>query len=489
MSEISVSQSHLSEELQLLTEFGYSDLDMPYQSVGVRSNKDIREPETHSDMRVLEVIATCLTTGKPGDVVAAAFDKRRNIRLLLAKNGDVGSTDYTATRTFISDLMIASDWIDLLPFLVNHSKTNIDKRICGLHRSITDIRSTLEKAATEYTFESMEKEFPRSDDYRDIMYVGEDIPTVARVLSDLIQECINASDFAVDEDQQSFMKYVRLVNVAGILRDSRFLSQLISDPNRKNWERIQDAVKLKRRLGKVCQYTRIRQLIEKVQRLPNIPFEWVEESFSGTGEGEFKFCMDPMEAVGRVLHRQLTSKEIYEVAERFPSLSSDWMGRRFYPRIHAELRIILHISPSLLSESLGQLPLQGSEQLPIGCSKRSCLCCVLWIDAFNSRTGMSWMTSGSHGKPYANWALPGTAGEQIGAALRGIDGQVAKGINTRLKDMLAWLNVKGGPKRISDERASSGSESDTSEHAGEMRRARLRAVLAGDYAAIPRPKE
>src|SRR5882672_10153444 len=96
MSEISVSQSHLSEELQLLTEFGYSDLDMPYQSVGVRSNKDIREPETHSDMRVLEVIATCLTTGRPGDVVAAAFDKRRNIRLLLAKNGDVGSTDFPA---------------------------------------------------------------------------------------------------------------------------------------------------------------------------------------------------------------------------------------------------------------------------------------------------------------------------------------------------------------------------------------------------------
>jgi hypothetical protein len=33
MSEIPVSQSHLSEELQILTEFGYSDLDMPYQAV------------------------------------------------------------------------------------------------------------------------------------------------------------------------------------------------------------------------------------------------------------------------------------------------------------------------------------------------------------------------------------------------------------------------------------------------------------------------
>jgi hypothetical protein len=167
MSEISVSQSHLSEELQLLTEFGYSDLDMPYQSVGVRSNKDIREPETHSDMRVLELIATCLTAGKPGDVVAAAFDKRGNIKLVLAKNGNVGSTDYMATRTFISDLMVASDWIDLLPFLVNHSKTNVDKWISSLHRSITDICSTFEKVATAYAFESMEKEFPRSDDMDD----------------------------------------------------------------------------------------------------------------------------------------------------------------------------------------------------------------------------------------------------------------------------------------------------------------------------------
>jgi hypothetical protein len=200
----------------------------------------------------------------------------------------------------------------------------MDKRISSLHRSITGIRSTLEKAATEYAFKSIEKEFPHSGDYRDIMYVGKNIPTASRMLSDLIQRCIIASDFAVDENEQSFVKYARLVNTASVLRDSRFLSQLISDSNRVNWERIQDAVKLKRRLGKVCHYTRIRQLIEKVQQLPSIPFEWVEESFSGTGEGEFEFCIDPMEVVGRVLNRQLTSKEIDEVAARFPSLPNNW---------------------------------------------------------------------------------------------------------------------------------------------------------------------
>jgi len=97
------------------------------------------------------------------------------------------------------------------------------------------------------------------------MYVGKNIPTASRMLSDLIQWCIIASDFAVDENKQSFIKYVRLVNTASILQDSRFLSQLISDSNRANWECIQDTVKSKRCLGKVCQYTRIWQLIEKVQ--------------------------------------------------------------------------------------------------------------------------------------------------------------------------------------------------------------------------------
>jgi hypothetical protein len=102
---------------------------------------------------------------------------------------------------------------------------------------------------------------------------------------------------------------------------------------------------------------------------------------------------------------------------------------------------------------------------------------------------MSWMTSGSHGKPYANWALSVIVGKQIEATLHGVDGQVAKGVNTRLKDMLAWLNVKGGPKRISDERASSGSNSDTSAHVEELHRARFCAMLAGHPTAIPRPKE
>jgi len=99
------------------------------------------------------------------------------------------------------------------------------------------------------------------------------------------------------------------------------------------------------------------------------------------------------------------------------------------------------------------------------------------------------MTSGFYGKPCADWALPGVAGERVAIALCRVDDQchVVKSVNTRLIDILDWLQKD--PSRISDERASSGSESDASEHAEETRSARLCAVRAGDYTPIPRPKE
>src|ERR1700736_2415239 len=165
MSQISVSQTRLSEELRLLHKFCYSDLDLPYQSAGAHSNKDIRDPGTHADLRMLDVIAVCLTTGNPGDVVAAAFDKRERITLILAKNGDVLPADSTATTTFLSALTTARGWIDLLPFLVRYTKKNMDKRIRNLHQSITDLYDDLRSAAAQHSFETMEEEFPCSERY------------------------------------------------------------------------------------------------------------------------------------------------------------------------------------------------------------------------------------------------------------------------------------------------------------------------------------
>ncbi|KAF8816106.1 hypothetical protein BYT27DRAFT_7185345 [Phlegmacium glaucopus] len=398
MAQTSVSQKHLSEALRLLHEFRDSGHDMPYQSAGAQRNKDIRGPKTHTDMRVLDMIAVCLTTGKPGDVVAAAFDKHEGITLVLAKNGDVLPADYAATATFLSALARASGWIDLLPFLARHSKENLDKRIRNLHQSITDINNDLQSAVARHPFRTMEEEFPRPN-YYSAMYPGQRV-TADRVLDDLIRTCRDASTFEMQEDRTSFQQYVQLFGAAEALQNSRFLRLFNSDSNIMNSERRERAERLKRRLAKICQYARIGQLIKLVKRLPNIPFRWVEGNLIGTGEGAFEICTDPTDAMNRGLREELSLKDMDAINERFPQLARNWEQRRFInPRIHAELRIILHLSPLLLSRSLTDFLHLRAAQLPIGCSKRSCLCCVLWMNAFNYDTRMLWMTSGSHGKP------------------------------------------------------------------------------------------
>jgi hypothetical protein len=101
-----------------------------------------------------------LTTGKPGHLALLYPTNWTRPQLVLAKNGNVGPADYIATHTFISDLKAATDRIDLLPFLANHSKANMDERINNLHQSIADLSSDLQLAAAEYSYESMENEFP-----------------------------------------------------------------------------------------------------------------------------------------------------------------------------------------------------------------------------------------------------------------------------------------------------------------------------------------
>ena len=58
---------------------------MPYQAAGIHSNKQSCDLDTNRDVHLLDTVAIALTTGNPGDVFAAAFDKRQHIRLILAQ--------------------------------------------------------------------------------------------------------------------------------------------------------------------------------------------------------------------------------------------------------------------------------------------------------------------------------------------------------------------------------------------------------------------
>jgi hypothetical protein len=97
-------------------EFCYVDTDMPYASAD-RSNKDDRNSKTNTEIQMLDLIAVCLTTGKDGDVVAAALDKRGKLGLVLAKNGVPTEQHYRITRRFFADLNAkdTKDWMDVFP--------------------------------------------------------------------------------------------------------------------------------------------------------------------------------------------------------------------------------------------------------------------------------------------------------------------------------------------------------------------------------------
>jgi hypothetical protein len=135
----------------------------------------------------------------------------------------------------------------------------------------------------------------------------------------------------------------------------------------------------------------------------------------------------------------MTQEAIELLRNRFPAMFEQW-PRLVYPRIHAELRVILDLNPP--SSPMVQA------QKPIGCSKRSCLCCTLWVAAFNHIFLTRWMTSRSHGKPCANWALPGAAYAVGDNGKSYIDEDVFNTVADRLEDTLAWL-VWG--RRPSDE--------------------------------------
>jgi hypothetical protein len=142
--------------------------------------------------------------------------------------------------------------------------------------------------------------------------------------------------------------------------------------------------------------------------------------------------------------------------KHFPSILDNWAKQQtVHACVHAELRIILHLG----------LPSSQDSHL-IGVSKRSCYCCMLWIESHNLSFGTKWTTSGSHDKPYANWVLPGAdALEADGTS--SVDEAVLDAVSVRLTDALDWLFP--GQKKISDDHVSSGESSDDDERPSKWR--------------------
>ncbi|RDB22206.1 hypothetical protein Hypma_010726 [Hypsizygus marmoreus] len=436
-------QPQLSANLRLLDWLGYCDLDM-LSSPAIASNGAASEKNVRWDLRILDVIAVCLTTGNAGNVVAAAFYKEQKISLVLAKSSNVEDADNDRVAAFLSTIRNANNWLDILPFLAKYSRKNVKKRIEKLHKSISAL--DLELEVVEYEFKSVTAEFPRSQHYLSLSYPDKATPEF--ILSDLVNYCKTMSTIKFQNDQLSFKNFVRLTSVANVLRNCAFLNYLTTD-TKVGPERRFEAARLKRRLTKVYQYTRIDQVIGFCKRYPgDIPVYWIKDQYPGTGEGLYDMPDGPMDVVKHALDEPAAQVLTASISQLVPA--KKWGQLSFNPRLHTELRIILH-----LARTLPRSPTLRKTMLPIGCSKRSCLCCTLWMKSFNQNSSFQWMTGGSHGKPYENWALPGDAGRM------GIrpdpDETVIAGIHHRLVQELDTLMPEQLPRK-SDELASTGSD-------------------------------
>jgi len=191
-------QNDLSERLQLLHEFSYSDVNMRNRDSVTRT--PLRN-ETSREIRFLDAIAAALTTGNPGDVFAATFDKRKHIELVLARNGPPTSEDIAAANEFIS--LIGSPTVTSavhpFPFLMRRCGANIDQRIHNLHTTIqsTALRSDFASALDAYVPEAdIRVEFPHAkllEEYRDGSFFAVWNNLVERI-TDLTSQGLNAED-------------------------------------------------------------------------------------------------------------------------------------------------------------------------------------------------------------------------------------------------------------------------------------------------------
>jgi hypothetical protein len=428
-------QAILSARLQLLHEFCYCNLDMPYQSSGTQSNKDTRSKNAHSEIRILDTIAVLLTTGHRGDVTAIALDRRGRLQLVLAKNGPPTPADDRAVQDLISVLVDPAtiDPEHVFPFLMTHCLENMRKRCTNLWESVSKFIPEIKSVLLYYLPQSIDNELPGSTAYRRLMYENGE-PDLKEMIFGLFHFCTVQSHLSLDPDDlyASHMAYGDLYLAADALSHSRFLNEFIRDPS--NPARKAMAEKLKRRLLKVCQYYGdVGKVIKNAKRwFPNgaIPYRWA--SVTDGRDGEDLEISIPVEALWRAPGAFITEEAMELLRQRFPEMFKRWPSI-VHPRIHAELRIILDLNPPLT-----HIP-EEPVQKPIGCSKRSCFCCTLWIAAFNRIFLTNWMTGGSHGKPCANWAIPDAAYAVGDDGKSRVDTDVFIKVTERLVDARAWL--------------------------------------------------
>ncbi|EKM76549.1 hypothetical protein AGABI1DRAFT_93975 [Agaricus bisporus var. burnettii JB137-S8] len=420
MTNFNLNQAQLSERLLLLQK-----LDLEY------SNHKATQHRPNRETKLLNTIALLLSTGRPGDHFAAAFDKRQGLEVILAKNGTPTSEDIADAKELFSCLCNPeiSNPRDLYPFVSRRCRASVLKRIQKLRASIVDtgfyneFYSRLDQYPSARDLLSpdvIEQEFPEDEDAIEDEFVGMPLSVVLR---DLLEGTIGVTSVS---EVPNLDEFVDIHTLASTLGDSSFMQEwiIMREVGYQKAKRFQQCrQKLSRYIDDV------HSLIRGAKRLGGvIKYRWVTDESLGIQAREEDIrihAATPEEAAHRA--SVLSSQQLEELKERKPSLVEPWQ-RTVHSCIHAEIRIILHF---------GRVSMQGMSGRfqPIGLSKSSCLCCVLWIAAHNIRGGIWWQTR-SRNKPDPTWAFTARACPNVqGLALATFDEKVISGV-------LRWLQLR-----------------------------------------------
>ncbi|KAG6919286.1 hypothetical protein DXG01_007418 [Tephrocybe rancida] len=358
-------QGHLTEDLWFLKKLRFSERLGFY-------------PSGRNLLSVLDAVALFLTTGDP-DATIATFYTPTKQTLILAKAGPVGSRDVMAVRSFICELEEAKDWKDLLPFLAKRSGPYVNKRIekiCELFGHHYDL---LYDRATQL------KDSRSADALKNCRHL-----LACKVpFGDSLEACKNFYDLVLAAHT------------------------VITSPALFVFPRP-DAVldTLKHRLEKLSQYAGARRLLSFWKQHKSVHIVWVPDA----QEQPLTYVLSTDQIVSKhtdeILAYEPDHIERLEVTKILRSQwdwtsCPGWRGEEGPTSItvtlcvHAEIRLILHLSGTAATAT-HNFP----SELIVGCSQRTCLCCTLWIDAFNAATDMNWMTRSGNSHPRYDWVFP-----------------------------------------------------------------------------------
>ncbi|KAI5999771.1 hypothetical protein F5J12DRAFT_951708 [Pisolithus orientalis] len=410
--------------------------------------------DTKSTIHILNTIAVTLTTGRPRDVFTAAFDTHGGVTLVLAKNNSPTTEDDWAVHDLFRWITAPETMgaYDILPFLFTHCGVNIAKQMVKMDDAVHDFSHGLEEVLRHYTpVSSIDEEFPYSMTCHSLQYGDQQVPFV-KMMHELLEvirgrfQDFNLQNLSAMPD--IYCCYAQLALVAFILKRSCLLHSLCKSTSPMDRNCKLQVEQLKCHLAKVCQYYHgIEDLVDHMRChfLQGIAHCWVNP-IHDMGETTVNLEGNYLGAIEQAPSSVSPSVDtLTTLCRKFPNMGGTWgASHSITTQLHTEIHILLHLSKSFNI-------LNCSQQQPIGCSKQSSLCCTLWIWAYNNKYRTKWLTSGSHGKPYSAWALPGYSYAHAWAANRQSDVDIAvmKGVEKCLIQTIAQLFPN--QRRLSDE--------------------------------------